>query len=135
MTVFVCVDDRCGVLFNCRRVSSDRAVISDILKITETQPLRIREFSEKLFPENSMIYIGEDYLSGAGKGDFVFFEDVITNVFWKKAERVVVYHWNRQYPSDVKFPLDALRERGKLESSLTFAGNSHNEITREVYIL
>ena len=135
MTAIVCVDEQGGILFNRRRVSSDRAVISDILKMTEAHSLRIREYSVNLFPENAAVYVADDYLRGAGKGDFLFFEDIVSEIFWEKLERIVVYHWNRLYPSDVKFPLDDLRERGELESSVTFEGYSHSRITREVYAL
>lgn len=135
MTIVVCVDDLGGILFNRRRVSSDRAVISDILKMTEQHPLRIREYSANLFPDNAAVYVADDYLMGANKGDYLFLEDVIADGIWGKAERCVVYHWNRLYPSDVKFPLEELLERGKLESSVTFEGYSHSRITREVYVL
>lgn len=135
MTVIVCVDDQDAILFNRRRVSSDRAVVSDLLKLVGQRTLRIREYSRKLFPENTAVYVADDYLTGAGDGDYVFLEEPFADTLWDKAKSIVVYHWNRLYPSDVKFPLNDLRSRGRLESSVTFAGNSHSEITREVYTL
>lgn len=135
MTVIVCVDEQGGILFNHRRVSTDRAVISDILDYVDQHPLRVREYSVKLFPEDTALCVGADYLSGAGKGDYVFLEDAFPDELWEKAESVVVYHWGRLYPSDVKFPFMDLRDRGRLESSSEFTGNSHSKITREVYAL
>lgn len=135
MTVIVCVDDYGGILFNRRRVSLDRMVISDILKNLGSHPLRIREYSLKLFPVDAVAYVGDDYFTDAADDDIVFLEDVVADDIWEKADKIVVYCWNRHYPSDVKFPMDMLRERGRLESTDTFAGHSHSEITREVYAL
>ena len=135
MTVFVCVDACGGVLFNNRRVSSDRVVVQDILQQCDSHTLRIRPYSAKLFPESSATLVDEDYLKAAQQDDFVFLEEVAEKALFSKAKRIIVYHWNRLYPSDVKFPMDQLRTVGKLESSATFSGYSHDEITREVYVL
>ena len=135
MIAVVCVGDRGGMLFNRRRIGSDRAVISDLRTLIGEHTLRMRDYSRKLFPENVNIYVKDDYISGAGDGDYVFIEEQFEDNLWDKTNKVVVYHWNRLYPFDVKFPLDDLRIRGSLVASVTFAGHSHNEITREVYIL
>ena len=135
MTVYVCVDDQGGILFNNRRVSSDRVVIRDVLQQCASQPLRMRPYSAKLFPENSAVMVDDAYLKDAKQNDHVFLEDAASADLFGKAKRIVVYHWNRLYPSDVKFPLNQLRKLGKLESSADFSGHSHDKITREVYSL
>ena len=135
MTVYVCVDDQGGILFNNRRVSSDRVVIQDILQLSDSQPVRMRAYSAKLFPEDSTVLIDDAYLNVAKQGDHVFLEEAVADDLFAKTKRIVVYHWNRLYPSDVKFPLDQLRSLGKLESSTDFSGHSHEKITREVYSL
>ena len=99
MTVVVCVDEQGGILFNHRRVSSDRAAIGNLLEYIGDMPLYMSQYSSN------------------------------------KVQRLIVYRWNRLYPSDVQFPLEYLSGKCKLESSFDFAGNSHERITREVYVL
>ena len=49
MDVFVCLDDRNGMLFNHRRQSRDREVIQDMLDSLDGKPLYIRPYSQVLF--------------------------------------------------------------------------------------
>ena len=48
-----------------------------------------------------------------------------------KIEKIIVFWWNRHYPSDRKFDLD-LSKWNKV-SKEEFAGYSHEKITKEVY--
>ena len=48
----------------------------------------------------------------------------------QKAERIVLYRWNRAYPADVKFTMP---KGFTLKESREFAGSSHEKITREEY--
>jgi hypothetical protein len=48
-----------------------------------------------------------------------------------KIEKIIVFWWNRHYPSDRKFDLD-LSKWNKV-SEEEFAGYSHEKITKEVY--
>lgn len=135
MTIIVCIDDYGGMLFNRRRVSSDRAVIADILEYADGRPLWLRAYSQKLFPDNSSLRVCDTELTDAGPEELVFLEEAPRDELLKKAARIVVYYWNRHYPSDVKFPIAQLQSVGKLESTVEFAGYSHSKITREVYAL
>lgn len=135
MTIIVCVDDNGGVLFNRRRVSSDRIVSARMLELAGDRKLYVRPYSEKLFASNEKLYIGEDYLSCAGMGDYCLLEEQIPSDLWERTERVVVFYWNRRYPSDVKFPLAHLRTAARMESRSEFPGYSHERITQEVYVL
>ena len=134
MTIIVCLDEQGGVLFNCRRVSSDRAVVVDILKYADHSNLYMSEYSAKLFPAISNIVVVADLLNQANAG-FVFIEEYCPDDVLDMADRIVIYYFNRRYPSDVKFPLDIIKKRGTMESSVEFKGNSHDRITREVYVL
>ena len=49
-----------------------------------------------------------------------------------KINSVIVYKWNRQYPSDMKLDIEPSEGR-VLVSSVEFAGYSHEKITKEVY--
>lgn len=135
MTIIVCVDDHGGMLFNRRRVSSDRIVTGKLPQIAAPGRLRIKPYSAKLFADFNGIYVGDDYLSAAGHGDTCFAEEQLLPADLNRASRVIVFHWNRSYPSDVKFPLEQLRKLAKLESVTEFRGNSHEKITQEVYAL
>ena len=135
MTVVVCVDEQGGILFNHRRVSSDRAAIGNLLEYIGDMPLYMSQYSSKLFPDVARICVCNDYLERAGGEDAVFLEETAPDAFWNKVQRLIVYRWNRLYPSDVQFPLEYLSGKCKLESSFDFAGNSHERITREVYVL
>lgn len=135
MTIIVCVDDHGGMLFNRRRVSSDRIVTDKLREIAGSGLLRIRPYSAKLFADPNGLYIGDDYLSAAGSGDVCFAEEQLLLADLNRSCRVIVFHWNRSYPSDVKFPLEQLRKMAKLESVTEFKGNSHERITQEVYVL
>ena len=65
MTLYVCLDDRDGMLFNNRRQSRDRAVLEDI-RASVPDVVTISPFSEKLVREAGIPYalaaedIGED---------------------------------------------------------------------------
>ena len=135
MTIFVCVDEQGGILFNRRRISSDREVIADIMKSIGDTALFMRDYSSKLFPADDRICVTDNYLEAAGIGDALFLEDAIPDDLLKRAKKVVVYHWNRLYPSDVKFPLAQFCNWARLESSVEFKGYSHERIIREVYVL
>ena len=137
MNVILCTDDRNGILFNGRRQSRDRAVIEDIGKITEGGRLLMNRYSDKMFAEygSSGHLIFEDtetMLDAAGENDFCFLENVCPEHFRKKIKRIVIYRWNRHYPSDRKIDKDFLKDR-KLRAREDFAGNSHEKITREIY--
>ena len=134
MKLIVCVDNQGGVLFNRRRVSSDRNVISDIMDYVGNSRILASEYSVKLFPVAENISVIHDF-SGMESDDYVFLEDSISQSMLKQVREVVVYHWNRLYPSDVRFPLEEVRKLGKLKLVVEFKGNSHEKITREVYML
>lgn len=135
MIVFVCVGEQGSLLFNRRRVSSDSMIINDILEYSGYEKLYMREYSIKLFPADPRICISETCLKSAGVADGIFWEESWQDALLEKANEFVVYLFNRLYPADVKFPLDQLRNRGTIKSVVEFAGNSHERITREVYVL
>ena len=135
MTIVVCIDDQGGILFNHRRVSADCAVISDLMELAGEQTICMRPYSAKLFPVQGSIRVTEQYLSDTCPGEILFLEDAVPENLMTNAKKLIVYRWNRLYPSDVRFPLDLLQRLGKPESSVDFRGNSHSKITREVYVL
>ena len=130
MIIAVCVDDRMGMLFNHRRQSRDKFLIDDLMSITER--VHINSFSEELFGDYSdRILIDEDFLENASEDDVCFVENIDLEPYSDKINKVILYLWNRHYPSTLKFKVD-LSDYNFIEST-EFEGNSHEKITREVY--
>lgn len=132
MHIVICLDDRNGIQFNRRRLSSDRAVSARILEMA-TGNLWMNPNSAKLFPD-ARLCADEDYLNQARAGDTCFAENLDFLNYMDKAESVTVYRWNRTYPSDTKVPADVLAG-WILTQSTDFPGNSHETVTEERYIL
>ncbi len=132
MNIIVCLDDNGGMLFNQRRQSRDRIVTADILSSTSASRLLISSFSEKLFENSINKPIADDnFLSIAGKGDFCFVENRKLAEYEKDINTIIVYRWNRVYPTDFTFDLNLAQ--WKLISAKEFTGYSHKKITKEVY--
>ena len=127
MILSVCVDERMGMSFGGRRQSKD-AVIRQKLLTLSGGSLRMSDYSARQFTEP--VYHGPDYLSGANSGDWCFAENAEYGDFTDKIRKIVLFRWNRHYPSDVQF-----RFPGKwaLTASEDFPGTSHEKITMEVY--
>ena len=130
MTVAVCVDDKMGMLFNHRRQSRDKVLIDDLMNIAEK--VKINGFSEALFEDfKDRIEIDEEFLENAKNEDVCFVEDIDLEPYADKIDKVILYFWNRHYPSSLKFNVD-LSDYNFIEET-EFQGNSHEKITREVY--
>lgn len=131
MIVILCLDDRNGMMFNNRRQSRDRAVAADIIRLVDGEKLFMNEYSSGFFSEKTAnMLIDEDFLSREDKG-FYFVENNSLKNFAKKINKVIVYRWNRVYPSNLKLELPINQWKKTIDAE--FAGNSHDKITREVY--
>ena len=130
MKVIICVDDKLGMLFNNRRQSRDAKVLEDIFKMTEK--LRIHPFSDKLFSDyTEQVDADEEFLQKADEGEACFVENQHIAPYIDKIEQIILYKWNRKYPSD--FKLDLELQEWKLMEAVEFEGSSHERITREIY--
>ncbi len=127
MTLYICLDDRNGLKFNKRRQSRDAAVLEDI-RSRLTGALLIEPYSEKLIGEAEIPYV----LPPETPEDF-FAEDVPSEEILAQTERIVIYRWNRHYPSDVRWEPDFAAMGFALAETTEFPGKSHEKITREVY--
>ena len=133
MVLAICIDDDNGLMFNNRRVSSDKAVIEDLVRLGDPQIITISTCSAMLFRDyQDRVEVKEDVFESAS--GFCFAEDGDFLSVLESVKKLIVYKWNRRYPSDRKFPLDAYRSRMTLESTKDIEGHSHPCITREVYI-
>lgn len=133
MTVILCADDRGGLCFAGRRQSQDRYVRNDILALCKTKRLFMDHYSKGQFtePEGAVIEVADDFLDVLGEEDVCFLERQTPQPYLERASQLIVYRWNRHYPSthSIKLPPDGWIQTWGEE----FCGYSHETITREVY--
>ena len=133
MIAAVCIDDREGMLFNKRRLSRDLSQQEDLLKLCGEKKLWVHSFSAKLFAVFAdRILVDDDFLQKAGTGDICFVENQPLEIWKERLEGVILYRWNRAYPSDTKLDLDMTDFQ--LQEQSEFSGTSHETLTREIYI-
>lgn len=130
MILIVCIDDRNGMAFNHRRQSRDRILTERIASLTTGKTLRLSPYSQKLF-SSSNIVASDDYLAAAGTDEYCFVEREDVTPYEDKIKKIIVFRWNRLYPSDLRFEVDLTVWH--LASSEEFPGSSHEKITVEVY--
>jgi len=133
MHLIICIDDRNGMSFCGRRLSSDCVVSAHIVSITSGSKLWMNRYSSGLFSEQN-IFVDEDFLEKAGNGEYCFVENIPVPSDVRNIESVVLYRWNRRYPSTLKFPIEILDGREIVETE-EFTGHSHERITMERYQL
>lgn len=136
MILVVCLDDRNGMTFLKRRQSQDSLLRSHMLAMSKGTTLWMNGYSARQFDEVAdHVRVDEAFLQRAGAGEYCFVENVEVAPLADKVEKLVIYRWNRHYPSDVKFPMALFEQRMRLEAREEFAGSSHDTITWEVYEL
>lgn len=136
MTLITCIDDRFGLAFHRRRLSRDRALCARVLELAGTGNLRLSPYSLSLFehlPHEAALLAGEDYLTQAAGEDLCFAEREELSPWLDRADKLVLFRWNRTYPFDLRFPLEELDRHWVLTGSSDFPGSSHEKITEEWY--
>lgn len=131
MHLIVCIEEKDGMSFCGRRLSTDREVTAHILQTASGNKLWMNRYSAGLFPEQE-IQVDEDFLNKAGQGDYCFLENTSMPADLSNVDSVFVYHWNRRYPSTIKFPRELLNGK-ELVETVEFPGYSHEKITLERY--
>ena len=77
--------------------------------------------------------IDDDCLENAKDGEFVFVERQNPSAYLKAGDQLILYHWNRHYPSDNRLNLTGWNA---LEITTgEFAGYSHEKITKTKVVL
>ena len=124
MKLIVCVDDKNGMMFNKRRQSKDRYVVDKINSLIIQSELYIHEYSKTLFPYATIVsdFSEIDGYCFIENPDFIPKENI---------DGILLFKWNRHYPSDKKFEID-LTTFDMIES-VEFEGYSHENITLEFY--
>ena len=62
-----------------------------------------------------------------------FAEDIPAPEVLENTSKIVIYRWNRHYPSDIRWEPDLEGLGFVLQETTQFPGTSHEKITREVY--
>lgn len=130
MILIVCIDDRSGMAFNHRRQSRDRILADRIASLTAGKKLWMEPYSQKLFSCGNAV-ASDDYLTVVGTDDYCFVERDDVMPYEDKIRKIIVFRWNRVYPSDLRLGVDLTA--WQLVSSEEFPGSSHEKITMEVY--
>ena len=133
MKVIVCLDEKNGLLFNNRRQSRDKVVLSEILEMSKETTLWIGTYSAVLFSNavEHTIKVDDSFLRRATDGEYCFVENMDISPYREKIEMLYVFKWNRHYPCDFWLTLDY--SRWNLIETREFPGSSHEKITLEVY--
>ena len=131
MILILCADNSMGLCFNGRRQSRDRALCARLLGHCAGAPLYLSPYSAGLFAPAPGLCADPAFAEKAGPGEYAFFETDDPAPWLDKAEKIILYRWNRDYPADLHLKLP---REWKLSSSFDFAGSSHPTITEEIYI-
>lgn len=138
MTVCVCLDDNNGVMFNHRRQSQDRIQRERVIQLAKDSVLWMTPYTLTLYrPQlcsRPPIFIARDFDSPVAEDAFCIIEGACPANLIKKANRVVIYRWNRIYPADITFDMRLLAAPvWRLVNMETFNGSSHKEMTEEIW--
>lgn len=133
MNIICAVSNQMGISFNHRRVSRDKMIYFDIAGSLDGQDLYMDTYSEALFADvrdQINVIASPDYLEQVKQDEYAFYE--VGEINQEKVQMIVLYRFNRDYPSDFGLELD-LSEFEKVSQS-EFAGSSHDTITKEIWI-
>lgn len=134
MNIIAVVDNRYGLMFHHRRLSSDRVLTRQILALAKGSVLRMNSYTAGFFeklPANTAV--SDHFLEQAGPEDFCLVENTPVSPYAADIATFYLYCWNRDYPSDFKLDFIPADHGMKLLSSEDFPGYSHEKITREIY--
>lgn len=131
MKLIVCVDEAMGMMFNNRRQSRDGVLIEHILDLVDDKKIWITAFSESLFKFKTEYILFEEKPIDVGDEDFCFVENIAPSGLEESVDEIILYNWNRSYPSDMKF--DICLDNWILVSEVDIKGSSHEKITERIY--
>ena len=134
MHLITCLDDNNGMMFNKRRQSQDFLVREDILNNLQNSKLWMNSYSAgqfKYFSADS-ISIDDNFMSKALERDYCFAENISLAPYLNDINSLILYYWNRKYPADRYFDIDL--SDWELKNTTEFAGNSHEKITKKIYL-
>lgn len=133
MKLILCVDEQGGLAFHARRQSQDRTVRKDLLQLCSSHVLWVTPYTARQFDiaEQDLLMITETGFDHIPQDAYCFLENIDPLPYMTDATEIVLYHWNRVYPSDQRLILPLVGWH--CIEQIEFAGFSHEKITREVY--
>lgn len=132
MKLIVCLDDRMGMAFNRRRQSRDRVLLNDLCAHVGKEPIYLLPYSLPLFEDLPITCLPLSPALSEPKDDsFVFLETTDPSPLADRIDELILYRWNRHYPSDLTFSMDL--KAFTLTHTEEFVGSSHEKITKEVW--
>lgn len=131
MIIIICLDDHNGMMFNDRRQSQDRGLREYIAKMTQGEKVYMNAYTQKLYKEINDPVVCEDFLQKAEKGEPCIVENVSLNPVAEQIEEMVIFRWNKIYPSDQVLDIDLTK--WKLVEEEQIEGSTH-EITKQIYL-
>ena len=132
ITVIVIVDKEGGISFGGKRQSRDRELIKDIIASTDGK-IYMKEYSSKLFGDYpDRIAVAENPILKCPDGGAAFLEGEKIGPYIESIGRVIVYTWDKVYPTDEYFDIPEIFDEGELIESSEIKGFSHDVITKEV---
>lgn len=133
MILIFTLDDKNGTSIGGKRQSKDRVVADKIIELSNNQPICMKAKSTTFFNDASyMCKIRTiDSFDELHEDSIFFAEEVVQASVMEAAEKIIVFRWNRNYPSLVtdRVSLDGYNK----EIADEFKGYSHDKITMEVY--
>ena len=135
MNIIICLDDNNGMMFNKRRQSQDRILRADLKEFIKDKDLYMNNYSYKLYKDidNGNIKVSENFLEQCTENDFCLVEDKLLNNYINKINNIIIYKWNRIYPSDLYSDINLISNSWELLETKEFEGSSHEKITRIIY--
>jgi len=133
-TVAIAVDERLGTFFGGKRQSRDKLLIEDLIKTANERAIVIRPYSLSQFHAYDIkLKVCDIPLDDACDGDVCFIEGEELFPYKDKISELIIYNFNRHYPSDKKLDISPDKLGMTLCERVEFAGFSHDKITKEIY--
>ncbi len=96
------------------------------------EPLYMREYSRRLFDSLPVadIRVLDEWEPTCLPSSSNYFSE-LSDCSLIRPDKLVIFRWNREYPSDLKFKLD-MNDYCKVDE-FEFVGHSHEKITVQVF--
>lgn len=130
MKVIVCLEENYGMSLFGKRLSFDRIVFEKIKEITQGYTLYVKEASHKILCEHGVAHEVIEDIQDVKEADFLFLE--FEMIPMDTVDEIYVFHWNRKYPSSLKFKLDS--DKYIVKDVEEFKGFSHEKVRLEKYV-
>ena len=121
------------MMFNDRRQSQDRGLREYVAEMTKGEKVYMNAYTEKLYEEINDPVVFVNFLHKSRKRNLCIVENlpIKTTNMWNQIEEIVIFRWNKVYPSDQVLDVDL--EEWKLAEEEQIEGSTH-EITKQIYL-